>query len=188
LCTGLLEIYGRIPVSRELDKDEAAEHVRAPLPAYATFPFKEGTELYSNHNPTAHKDSRPEPTASSSRHIDTQVITEDETGFQKTTTDQIRAGAAKSGTMKHITQGKKRKGNRSPVDSTEFRKYGGKLNFPYLEEEIKTFILEHDCLKKFPSLHKPPMHVNFELNVKKHLEQIQVSLETLVVLKTRSRS
>jgi hypothetical protein len=36
---GLLEIYKRIPLTRELALDEAEEHVRSPLPASAVYPF-----------------------------------------------------------------------------------------------------------------------------------------------------
>jgi hypothetical protein len=37
--TGLLEIFGRIPLVRELSLDEAEEHVKEPLDAASLFPF-----------------------------------------------------------------------------------------------------------------------------------------------------
>jgi hypothetical protein len=144
-----MEIYRRIPLTRELDKDEAGEHISSPIPAAATFPFSL-EEQGSSQTAFQHLGEAPaipgasqETTARAS-----QTIGRVSTGTAATKTSP----GCEPGPSRMGGKDKKRKGKNRTFDSPRIKKYGGDLDFPYVEREIKEFVDNHSLLKNCPKL------------------------------------
>ncbi len=146
---GLLEIYRRIPLTRELALDEATEHVRSPLSSTAHFPFT--LEAMAERTRAALPPTTTEIPQTGPRR--TPSATAPTTGRAASGASRMRplaTGSQPSGTVNEddITEksqshlrGKKRKGRQIPLDSEMIRKYGKySSSIPCLDQALENFL------------------------------------------------
>jgi hypothetical protein len=135
---GLLEIYKRIPLVRNLGLDEAMEHVRRPLAPAASFPF------------TIEQQIRPAVRSDQPSAAGADKSSGPSTPARKTPPSTDEGGARSSGQST-----RKRKGITLPMDSGKIRKYGRRkvdeICSP-LSEGIRDFASSHPIFAKNPHL------------------------------------
>ncbi len=144
LFSGLLEIYRRIPLTRELALDEAEEHVRTPLPASATHPFtlEAAAERARLVRPLGGSGASPvgRSLASVGERVAPAATTGDPQGARGVGGKGQPRATTTSG-EDDSPRGKKRKGSCTPADSVFLRKYGGKsLANSILDPEMDFFL------------------------------------------------
>ncbi len=169
-----MEIYKRIPLTRELALDEAVEHVRSPLPASAIYPFTLEAVAERAKAARASKPSGVPPSSLRSGQSTTATSASPATGSSSgsrplTGGNQSRLAAIGDEDPEKERsrgRGRKRKGRQSPVDSDAFRKYGkSSSSIPCLDREIDKF------LEKSPGFRnsKGNLGSNFKLLLKSSL-------------------